>query len=104
LTVFLERQYRNFRLGAFPFFRRNRKMGPRKSISLALLVSHQLNLALGILKEFMHNRALLIPEMSPNHFLTNIVLNEEVYRMTLFLLLCFNYQHVVSSIFILSAV
>jgi len=60
LTVFLERQYRNFRLGAFPLFPRNRKMGPHKAISLALGASHQLNQALGILKEFMYNRAILV--------------------------------------------
>jgi len=104
LTVFLERQYRNFRLGAFPLFPRNGKMEPHKSISLAFGASHQLNPALGILKEFMYNRAMLIPEMSPNHSLTKFVLNGEIYRMTLFLLLCFNYQHVVSSIFITFAV
>jgi len=77
-------------------------MGHHKSISLALGASHHINPALGILKEFMYNRAMLIPEISPNHSLTKFVLNGEVYRMTLFLLLCLNYQHVVSSIFIIS--
>jgi len=47
---------------------------------------------------------MLIPEMRPNHSLTKFVPNGEVYRMALFLLLCFNYQHVVSSIFIIFAV
>ena len=84
LRVFSERRYRNFCLGAFPLFPRNRKMGPHKSISLALGASHQLNPALGILKEFMCDRAMLIPEMSPNHSLTKFVLNGEIYRMTLF--------------------
>jgi len=79
-------------------------MGPHKSISLALGASHHPNPALGILKEFMYNRAKLIPEMSPHHYLTKLVQNGQVYRMTLCLLLCFNYQNVVSSIFIISAV
>jgi len=46
---------------------------------------------------------MIIPEMSQNHSLTKFVLNGEIYRMTFFLLLCFN-CHVVSSICTISAV
>jgi len=67
--------------------------------------SHQLNPALGILKDISvtDNRVMLIPEMSQNHSLTKFVLDREVHRMTFVLLLCFN-CHVVSSTCIISAV
>jgi len=68
-------------------------------------ISHQLNPALGLLKDLCvtDNRAMLIPEMSQNHSLTKFVLTGRVHRMTIFLLLCFN-CHVVSSACIISAV
>jgi len=78
-------------------------MVPYNGISLG--ASHQLNPALGILKDLSvtNNRAILIPEMSQNYSLTKFVLNEKVHRMTFFLLLCFN-CHTVSSTCIISAV
>jgi len=69
---------------------------------ISLEASHQLNPALGLLKDsrVTDNRAMLIPEMTIKHSLTKFVLNGEVHRMTFFLLLCFNCHVVWSTCFI----
>jgi len=56
-------------------------MVPYNWISLGAL--HQINPALGMLKDLSvtNKRAILIPEMSQNHYLTKFILTGEVHRI-----------------------
>jgi len=56
-------------------------MVPYNWISLGAL--HQINPALGMLKDLSvtNKRAILIPKMSQNHYLTKFILTGEVHRI-----------------------